>query len=219
MSNAMTGLATGNREGKKQKREQEIYTPWELLEVPVATWPDGIQLDPCSGPASLVPAANAFRGVRIDTGSRTRDTELEDGSVLPGEPIYRWGGSGLIARWMQNTYVNPPFEDLEEWLLKSTIEHAKGITEQILLFPVRPNRQWWADYMRTVPTSVAWLRPFCFVGFEQSFPAPCVLVHTGTHVDPSMRGLEADPDFGLGSTLRFRSAVSELSTFVGGPLV
>jgi hypothetical protein len=82
---------------------------------------------------------------------------------------------------------------------------SKGVHEQILLFPVRTNRTWWTEYARAVPSSIAWLRPITFAGYEGSFPAPLVLVHTGT-----------DPN---GSTLRFRSAVSELSTFVGGPLV
>jgi hypothetical protein len=106
--------------------------------------------------------------------------------------------------------VNPPYEDLEDWLHKSTIEVQHGNTEQILLFPVRPNRTWWCKYMAEVATSVAWLKPLKFVGFASGFPAPLVLVHTG--VD-EQQGREPYPERD-----NFRAAVADLSTFVGGPL-
>lgn len=192
-SSAMRGLATGNRDGKPEHREQQIYTPWEVLDVCCCTWPEGIELDPCSGPESIVPAARVYTGVRIDTGRVDKD----------GNTVNRWGGSGLIAPWVPHTYINPPYGDLEDWLYKSAVEFHKGLTEQILLFPVRPNRSWWTEYMRTVPSSVAWLKPLQFVGFTSGFPAPLVLVHAGADID---------------TTLRFRSAVLTLSTFVGGPL-
>lgn len=198
--NAMTGLATSNREGKPAQREQEIYTPWEIVDVCLNTWPEGIALDPCSGPVSLVPAASAYTGVKIDTGDVNKD----------GTAITRWGGSGLIAPWCARTYVNMPYGDLEDWLHKSAIEHSHGNTEQILLFPVRPNRTWWCRYMAEIATSVAWLRPLKFVGFSSGFPAPLVLVHTG----PNDPGLMLVDD----TVSRFRAAVAGLSTFVGGPL-
>lgn len=206
-ASAMRGLATGNREGKPDKREQQIYTPWDIIEVCHETWPEGICLDPCSGPDSLIPSAVSYRGYKIDTGRKDKD----------GRAVTRWGGSGLIAPWAMRTYVNPPYEDLEDWLYKSTIEHKHGNTEQILLFPVRPNRMWWSEYMSTIPSSVAWLRPLQFVGFDSGFPAPLVLVHTGAFAD-NMHGAESDATYGLDTTLRFREAVKHLSTYVGGPL-
>jgi len=181
----MRGLATGNREGKPEEREQQIYTPWEIISVCLATW-GRIELDPCSGPDSQVPAI-----VRYD--------EHVD---------------GLTSPWVNGTYWNPPYADLAAWLNKSDRENLIGMNalcdpdhagpdgsyEQIGLFPVRPNRVWWCEYMSTIPTVVAWLRPIKFVGFKSGFPAPLVLIYTGSNTEA------------------FREAVKPLSTFVGGRL-
>ena len=50
----MQGLATGNRGMKLQLREQTIYTPQSIIDVVLKVWPEGIALDPCSGPGSIV---------------------------------------------------------------------------------------------------------------------------------------------------------------------
>ena len=187
-NDAMRGLATGNRDGKAAEREQTILTPWEIVEVCLATWPSGIALDPCTAAGSLVPAARTY-------------------NILRGE-------NGLELPWHDGSYINMPYNDLEAWLDKSTVESVCGISrlldpmfegapgafEQILLFPVRPNRAWWCEYMSTVPTVVSWLKPLRFEGYESGFPAPLVLVYTGANTEA------------------FREAVAPLSTFVGGRL-
>lgn len=214
-ADAMGGLATGNRAGKAAQREQEICTPWEIVDVCLSVWPEGIALDPCASRKALVPATQAYHGIKIATGRTNKD----------GEEIIRWGGSGLIAPWLQRSYVNPPYEDLEEWLFKSACEYAKGRTEQILLFPVRPNRLWWTEYMSTIPTRIAWLKPLVFEGYEHGFPAPLVLVYTGAGgvIDaPALEAFEADAQTpalpAMDRIETFRRAVLPLSTFVGGPL-
>lgn len=186
--NAMRGLATGAREGKALKREQTVYTPQVVLDVCIGLWGQ-IMLDPCSGPNSIVPAVEAWYGEEIETGRTGKNG-----------PITEWRGPGLVQPWRDCVYVNPPFEVLGEWLDKSSEEYASGASEQVLLFPVRPNRQWWVDYMQTIPSAVAWLKPLPFHGQEQAFPAPLVLVYTGVHTE------------------LFRELAEPLSTFVGGPL-
>lgn len=186
--NAMRGLATGAREGKPLKREQTIYTPQEIIDVCVGLWGQ-IALDPCSGPNSIVPAVEAWCGTQVDTGRKGKNG-----------PIMEWRGSGLLTGWTDYTYVNPPFEVLEGWLAKSMFECESGATEQVLLFPVRPNRVWWSTYMSSVPSRVAWLKPLAFHGQEQALPVPLVLVYTGARAN------------------QFHRLVEPLSTFVGGRL-
>lgn len=172
-NDAMRGLATGNREGKAAEREQVVYTPWSIIEVCLATW-NRIDLDPCSGPDSIVPATRALRF----------DLDIAQ--------------NGLILPWEGNAYFNPTYKNLDEWLDKSAFEQSNG--EQIGLFPVRPNRVWWCKYMSEVPSVIAWLKPLKFEGYDSGFPAPLVLIYTGTNTDA------------------FREAVRPLSTYVGGPL-
>lgn len=155
--NAMQGLATGNRAGKSAKREQQIHTPDSILAVCRAVWPEGIALDPCAS-HDRVPIAS-----------------LE----YFGPALGRF--DGIVANWADRTYFNPPYAELKAWLDKSTREYAAGVTEQIGLFPVRPNRVWWCQYVSIVPTRIAWLRPLKFEGYAQAFPAPLCLVYTGQH--------------------------------------
>lgn len=155
---AMQGLATGNRAGKRSDREQDIYTPDSVLEVCRAVWPAGIELDPCAS-LNCPPLA-----VRQHYG---------------GEQ-----GDGLTESWIDGVYFNPPYKDLKAWLAKSTKERAyANVVEQIGLFPVRPHRVWWCEYMRVVPTRIAWLKPLKFRYYKQAFPAPLVLVYTGSRTE------------------------------------
>lgn len=155
---AMQGLATGNRAGKRSDREQDIYTPDSVLEVCRAVWPAGIELDPCASLNCPPLAARQHYG---------------------GEQ-----GDGLTESWIDGVYFNPPYKDLKAWLAKSTKERAyANVVEQIGLFPVRPHRVWWCEYMRVVPTRIAWLKPLKFRYYKQAFPAPLVLVYTGSRTE------------------------------------
>lgn len=105
---------------------------------------------------------------------------------------------GTEQPWFDRSYINPPYVDLKLWLAKSATEFDAGVVEQILLFPVRPNRKWWCDYMHSDGITAAWLKPLKFVGFDQAFPAPLVLVYTGEQV------------------ARFSKAAKPLACHVGG---
>lgn len=177
-ANAQAGLNTGNREGKPARREQEILTPECVLEVVRSVW-GSIALDPCSCEGLMLASMNYF-GAREETGRTLKD----------GSQEVRWTGPGLTQGWVSDTYVNPPYEQLKLWLKKSRdelIDHQ--VTEQMLLFPVRPVRPWWCQYMATIPNRIAWLKPQTFVGYKETFPTPLVLVYTG------MKHTEAFEDY------------------------
>jgi hypothetical protein len=187
---AMKGLATGNRSGKSAERKQEILTPECILDVCDYVWPEGVALDPCAAKGRRTFAKQNIYGEQIDTGKRRKD----------GSKIFKWCGEGLTSDWTDRVFINPPYESLHKWLDKSESCVWDRAQEQILLVPVRTNRTWWCEYMSTVPTVIAWLRPLKFVGYDQAFPAPLVLVYTGERKD------------------KFRAAVRSVACYVGGPL-
>jgi hypothetical protein len=78
-----------------RERPQEIYTP-EYLLAPLRKLWGTIELDPCSGPDSIVGAREA------------------------------WTEGGLDRRWRDRTYVNPPFKYLKEWLGLALVEGTLG---------------------------------------------------------------------------------------------
>lgn len=154
-------LATGD----KRTNEQEIYTPRSVIDVCLAVWPEGIRLDPCSGPDSIVPAEIRLQGRRVDSGRRTKH----------GATIWKWEGAGLRRTWCSRTYCNPPFNQLRQWLA-----HAVG-SEVIVLAPVRSHRGWWRDW-RDAQEAYCEMDPLKFLGYASSFPAPLILGYRGERV-------------------------------------
>ena len=151
----MQGLATCNRGMKLQLREQTIYTPETVLKVVLEVWPEGIELDPCTGPNSIVPATTKF-------------TEADD---------------GLEQHWHRRTYCNPPYDALQMWLAKAmytvAVEHVEEI---IVLCPVRTNRDWFRCAWKHCSSRAA-LNPVKFVGYKSGFPAPLCLLYWGSRVE------------------------------------
>jgi len=148
-------------------RPQEVYTPEEIRDFLVQFW-GAIRLDPCAGPDSILQPEQAYYGRQVETG-RTKKN---------GQPILAWEGAGLVASWTDCTYFNPPYADLEEWLTKAVKEAADGY-EIVGLVPVRPQRKWWRQAVLESACAIGWLDPVTFVGYDQSFPAPLVLVYWG----------------------------------------
>lgn len=174
VKNAMTGLATGNREGKPAEREQQVYTPQPIIDVCLAVWPEGIALDPCSGPGSIVPAELTYSGRYVDSGR-----------IGKNGPIMQWIGPGRHTQWVPRTYCNPPFVDAEEWMLWACSQPR----EHMLLVPVRTNRKWWHKY-RATNDAIAWLWPFPFHEETQALPVPLGLHYVGERVEEFKHAVE-----------------------------
>lgn len=86
---------------------------------------------------------------------------------------------GTERQWLDGTYCNPPYNALQAWLDKSRLELLEGVTEQVLLVPVRPRSAWWLEYMSEAPSRIAWLKRLNFVGYDGSYPESLVLAYTG----------------------------------------
>lgn len=148
-------------------RPQEVYTPAEIRDLLVKLW-GAIRLDPCAGPDSILAPERAYYGEQVDTGRRKKN----------GQPILEWTGPGLTSPWCDGTYFNPPYNALEDWLAKAVEEAGLGY-EIAGLVPVRTHRAWFRAAVLDRADAVCWLNPVTFLGYDQSFPAPLVLVYWG----------------------------------------
>lgn len=163
-ANAIDGFSTGKRQG----REQEIFTPRVIVDVLHEVWPEGIALDPCAGRGSLIAAATNYYGRRVHAPTeKTPDRHV-------------WRGQGLVLPWKRRTYWNPPFDNLEAWMEKAYAESLK-FPEQVGMVPVRPRRDWWRDHAERFD-AIAWLDALAFHGYEHQFPESLILGYRGKRV-------------------------------------
>lgn len=151
-------------EGGKE-RDQTICTPQNFLNCVAEVWPEGIALDPCSNPESIVVAEESYS---LENG--------KDGTVLP---------------WRERTYANPPFKTLKEWLEKMAAELAGGVTEIMLLIPVRTHRVWFRRMLLMAGCHVVYLDPLKFHLWKQTFPAPLCAIYFGARSEAFYRAFRA----------------------------
>lgn len=155
-------------------REQRVYTPQSIVDALLRLWPDGIRLDPCSGPDSIVPAA-----VHV----------VPDQDSLPRQCAQRgtWiVGDGLAVPWVARTYANPPFGTLRVWL-----ERGAASSEVAMLVPVRTRRPWWrAVVFGEFGPERCWLDSTRFAGHRNSYPADLVMLYWGSRTDEFRKAFE-----------------------------
>lgn len=116
-----------------------VCTPPEIFE-PILAALGPIGFDPCSHPASNVPAATQVLLPRYWTDpDKPPPSEEQNGEtlVLWGSGLdFHWGGMGLV-------FVNPPYSELSKkpWIAKARDE----ADEAVLFLPVRTAGAWWQD--------------------------------------------------------------------------
>lgn len=100
--------------------------------------------------------------------------------------------SGLDVPWVDRTFANPPFSDLEEWLAKALAEANREAAPRIVvLAPWRSHRAWFLDALKASPRrpAVTFEPGVRFVGHAAKFPAPIALVAWGCVVPPTPEGV------------------------------
>lgn len=141
-----------------REREQRIYTPPEIVEAVRVALCGPIALDPCWGPDAVT---------------------CPDRCACPDEPGADYP-DGLSIPWPDRTFANPPYDTLKEWMNKAAVESAADPSKRIvMLIPARPHRSWWRGVAFTRATSIVWLDPVKFHGYDQAFPSPLVLLGFG----------------------------------------
>lgn len=151
------------------RRSQEIYTPPCVIEAVLKVWPY-IQLDPCTGPGSIVPARHTCyvspKAVVNEATGRVKVHYEADVSEIDGK----------LVPWPDYTYVNPPFALLQQWLRKA--QNEGETSEVMLLCPNRTSRKWFRAAAKSA-SAVAELNPLKFLHYKQAFPAPLCVMYWG----------------------------------------
>lgn len=169
---AVDSLYGGERSGR---RAQRIYTSQPIVDALLRLWPEGIDMDPCSGPGSIVPARVRIQppqnGCRYATKIPILGMDGEPITDAKGKFVYGPAPIG-IPFWLERCYVNPEFGMLEPWLRQFSESR-----ECVFLSPARTHRTWYMDAM--AGATICALRPLCFHGYDQTFPAPLWLAYRG----------------------------------------
>lgn len=160
------------------ERPQEIYTPQKIVDAILSVWPS-IDLDPCYGPGSIVPAGQAYYvppryEVSYRKNKKTGETKEKVTCFFRANEDEL---DGLEEPWCDYTYVNPPFKHLAAWLKKAREEAALG-NEIMVLCPARGNRKWFRAAKKAA-TKVLDLNPVTFCGYAGAFPAPLCILYFG----------------------------------------
>lgn len=158
------------------KTSDERYTPQEILDAVAAFWPEGIDLDPCWAPGSLVKARTCWT---------TEDDGLEQD----------WSPHKTI-------WVNPPFSNVGPWARECAVNgssHRAIINEILLLTRIDFTTAW----SRWLWDADAWLlrssRDRFVVDGGQQLGTPtfgCVVAYWGPRVRRFERVFAADFELG-----------------------
>lgn len=158
-------------------KNDEVCTPAEVYE-PIVAALGPIGFDPCSHPASTVPAESVVLLPRYWTDpSQPAPAEQDCGGqlVLWASGLdFDWSGMGLV-------FVNPPYSLLpkEPWVEKARLE----ADEAVLFLPVRTAGAWWQDEVSRCQ-AVTFLRGrVTHDGQEQGAPFHQALVYCGPRAD------------------------------------
>jgi hypothetical protein len=137
------------------KTRVDWNTPWLIVDRSVKTLAV-IDLDPCSNPASIVPARKAY--------------SLENNE------------DGLSADWgTGSVYVNPPYgRAIGAWVEKCNQAYARGSRAVIALVPARTDAKWFQTCWTA--TAICFLRGrLKFLGAASSAPFPSAVIYWGTN--------------------------------------
>lgn len=141
-------------------REQTILTPGWMISQLIAS-AGRLILDPCTT------AVNNLGALLWADGAPGRD-----GKAISWTSVVQALGPGFV-------YVNPPFNDLEDWLAKAAQEAALGCPIWFL-GPNRTARPWMAKHL--AEATVYTLRQLAFEGIKDTYPAALFLA--GWNVPP-----------------------------------
>lgn len=208
-TNALTSIRTG----KVGAREQTILTPETILGPLRSIW-GRIGFDPVHVPGALTnpevlisvdwsevwdtaESFAEFEGFDLDS-VRVLRGEIQAGKVstLAAKQAQELrsalrrafrGREGLSVRWLDRTFVNPPYGNLGPECLFGGFEDfvrkfAESDSEIALLGPVRTHRKWYREHIRSADR-IVYLDPIQFEGYSQTFPAPLSIAYKGPRAD------------------------------------
>ena len=132
-------------------------TPGEVVDVVEEAFGGRVDLDPCGNKRSLVGARHQY--------------------LLPHK-------DGLHSPWMGKVFVNPPFDNVGDWLekawIESQVDRPRGQAyECIFLMPSRTDTRSWQAYAATAKAICFWAGRITFHGAPASAPFPTAFLYWG----------------------------------------
>jgi phage N-6-adenine-methyltransferase len=85
----------------------------------------------------------------------------------------------LKQTWDGSCWMNPPYKDMKQWIIKAYNESRKEGTTVVCLIPARTNTNWWHEYCMKGEIRFIKGRPK-FEGCVHGLPQPLALVIFGT---------------------------------------
>jgi hypothetical protein len=161
-------------------RKQEVHTPDWFLDAVREAFQGPIQYDPCapSNPAHWFAERNVTlppEAVELEACLPRADKAQKQAIRRILKPYYR----NLPERLPWDTFVNPPFAFLQDWMRWC---QAPG-GPVIALWPVRVHRQWWPKLMAG-SEMVALDARLIFKGHDQAVPFPMCAATWGVTLPP-----------------------------------
>jgi hypothetical protein len=96
---------------------------------------------------------------------------------------------GLDVVWGKSNYVNPPYNNVGEWLTKGIEEAKKFSSISVFLIPHKPHTKYWVKTVNKYATSLFLFEERVrFKGYENTFPvALCLVVIDGKKINNKKR--------------------------------
>lgn len=84
--------------------------------------------------------------------------------------------SGLKSEWGQRNFINPPFSQIKDWLVKGVEEAGKGKL-CVFLITLRGNTNYWFDWVWPLASEIQFIQgKITFKGYDKPCPIPMVIV-------------------------------------------
>lgn len=95
-----------------------------------------------------------------------------DFDPCPAYPKY----DGLEIPWGKRNYVNPPYSEVEKWIMKAIYEMKTRKATSVFLITLRTNTDYWRTLILPYAKEIRLLGKITFQGFNKPFPVPLALV-------------------------------------------
>ena len=121
------------------------------------------------------------------------DPCAHDTHMLPVEMSLTRKMNGLQYPWEVNTYINPPYSDIEIWVDKTIEEHRKNPKCcYVMLLPSRTDRPWYRKVLGVASAVCFMSKRIKFSDMKQNAPFPSLLAvfKNGDFTDIQMETLE-----------------------------
>ena len=96
--------------------------------------------------------------------------------------------NSLIQDWKGVCWMNPPYKDMKNWIIKAYEESVKHNSIIVCLIPARTNTRWWHEYCMKGEIRFIKGRPK-FGGCKHGLPQPLAIVIFGSDYKNNYRNV------------------------------